>query len=138
MARSLQHRRAAWVHDFRQYLRLYYKAMSADPQARLPQEALQRIVDVVLLSRIPLIGEYRSRNRQRVSLLLDIGSVDCVGDVLKSYWKHSHGNPTLRLDIFRYRRDTGPSTQGPPVSSCAQNRASPPPTHATHRIASHA
>lgn len=108
-------------------------------EARLPQEALQRILDVVLLSRIPLIGEERSRHKQRVSLLLDIGSVECVGDVLKSYWKHSHGNPTLRLDIFRYRRDAGMSTQGRPVRSCANKGVYLPLlTHTTPRTASHA
>ena len=89
----------------------------------LPQEALQRILDVVLISRIPCIAEeqrqedQRMRNRrQRVSLLLDVGSVDCVSDLLESYWMQGKGNATLRLDIFGYRRDPRLGIHSSPVS----------------------
>ena len=82
--------------------------MAQDNPEMLAQEALQRFLDVILLSRIPSIGdpiaEPRERQYRRVTFLLDMGNVDCIRDVLRHHWNQSKGGIALRVDVFRHGR----------------------------------
>ena len=48
-------------------------------------QALQRVVEIVLLSRVPAAAGSSSGRGQRVQLLLDIDDVGFVGDTLRAH-----------------------------------------------------
>jgi len=68
------------------------------------QEGLQRILDVILISRIPQL-----KGANKISLLLEYGTAECVKDFLREHWVRTSGNPSIRIDIVASRNGEPPA-----------------------------